>query len=399
MSTRRIRRWPLFLTLTVTLAMGLAACDESPISPMSSSYDAVPAMSMHVAAPPPPAGLVTVGSLSLWPWTGFDLEGTVSDPLNLVFLGDVDLVGLRAVLLSLDGDRSAFGFPDQYPFNCTWSDAHGGMQATYTDAAGWVANAIQLQCGSYDPLRFHIRLFDAGDAVVAAVHLDLLIPNTPEHQVLSWDLPQDLVTVDFLRSGLAAPSFAAVNTPGTVQAIPKPVYDGIPDALKVALGLPPGDAPGPSVPLQNDGIATVLTVGSLPAAPEDLVEYTMTIPFYQGVPRPFCSAGPLDWVFIAGDVEITVRTRVNERGMLQTHNTLRGDLSVTPIDFFTHDPIGPTFPAQISQIDNTGVGPDGTHVNAVQLRKALPPGVGFLKAHLVTGPNGAAHYTTSEKCD
>ncbi|MDH3206791.1 MAG: hypothetical protein OEO79_09265 [Gemmatimonadota bacterium] len=125
----------------------------------------------------------------------------------------------------------------------------------------------------------------------------------------------------------------------------------------------------------------------------------LTLPFDLTVPRPFCSLGPTDFVHILGPVEITVRTRVNRRGLLESHNSLRGDLAVTPIDIFTGQPSGPSFDAQISQIDNTSVGPNGTRVNAVQLRKAIPPTLGFLKAHLVTGPNGSARFTFTEKCD
>jgi hypothetical protein len=387
--------------VTAGLAAGLFACADDPVAPTSEPFVTEAAMSVNSTSPAPPAGLVDVGSLQIWPWTGRDLSGETGDPINLIFTGDVDVVSLRAALLSLDGDRTALGFPPSYPFNCTWTDAHGEMQTTYTDGAGWVGNAIQLQCGDYAPLRFHIRLLDAGDWVVAGVHFDLLIPDTPQHQVISWDLPQKLVMADFARSGLliASPEDVVVTVPGPVQEIPKPIYDGIPDDLKFALGLPSGPASGSGVPVQNDGMATVLTIGTAMQVTAGRTEYTMSMPFDQTVPRPFCSQGPTDYVHIQGPVDITVRTVVNKKGRLESHNTLSGDLEVTPINIFTGSPSGPTFKAKISQIDNTGVGPNGTSVNAIQHRKALPPGVGFLKTHLVTSPNGTAHFTYSEKCN
>jgi hypothetical protein len=383
------------------LVLALAACDDRLVSPDASSLVFEPSMSMNGAAPPAPAGLVDVGGLSVWPWTGRDLGGAIADPMNLVFVGDVDIVRLRAALLSLDGDRTLQGFPGSYPFNCTWSDAHGEMQTTYTDGASWVGSAVQLQCGDYDPMRFHVRLFDAGDAVVAAVHLDLLIPGTPQHQVLAWDLPQNLVLADMMRGGFlgGAPGFVPVNAPGTVQAIVKPIYDQIPDPVKGALGLPLGPAAGPAVPIPNDGVAAVITVGSLPEPTADLDEYSLELPFNQVIPRPFCSQGPADYVHVAGPVHIDVRTRVNELGALETHNALGGDLTITPIDILTGQPTGAPFAAQISEIDNTNVGPNGTSVNAVLMRKALPPSNGFLTTHLVTGPNGSARFSYSEKCD
>jgi len=128
-------------------------------------------------------------------------------------------------------------------------------------------------------------------------------------------------------------------------------------------------------------------------------DYALSLPFGQVIPRPFCSQGPADFVFVQGPVDISVSTRVNGRGVLQSHNVLRGDLDVTPMDISRGLPSGPTFRAQISQTDNTGVGPSGTHVDAVQQRKAVPSTTAFLSIHRVTGPNGSARFTSSERCN
>jgi hypothetical protein len=384
----------------VAMMSAAAACDDVlPTGPAPKTGS--PSFSAVGSSPPAPGGLVSIGSLEVWPWTGRDLDGSIADPLNLFFTGEADIVSLRAALMSLDGNRTAFGFPAAAPFDCTWKDAHGGVQTVYTSGAGWVGNAVQLECGDYAPVRFHIRLFDAGDAVAAAVHLDLLIPGTPEHQVISWELPEQLVMVDFLRSGLLAapPSFEALTLPGGVQAIPKVIYDGIPDPLKVAIGFPPGPTAQPAVPVPSDGVATVLHIGTRVRVSAGEVDYGLAVPFNQVIPRPFCAQCPTDFVLVQGSVDLGVRTRVSADGELETHNTLRGDLMVTPIDIATGQPSGPTFPAQISAMDNTGVEPTGTRVNALLQRKALPPGVGFLSAHLLTGPNGTARFTTSETCD
>jgi hypothetical protein len=380
----------------------LAACQDQIVAPAEGPITLDPAMSMNGPAPAAPAGLETVGEVDIWPWTGRDLAGTTADPINLIFKGDVDVVSLRAALLSLaDGDRTAFGFPDAPPFNCTWNDAHGEMQTAYSSGSGWVGSAIQLECGDYAPLRFHIRLFDAGMWVLGAVHFDLLIPDTPQHQVLSWELPQLLVTADFARSGLlsADAEDVALGLPGPVQVIPKAIYDGVPDELKFAVGLPPGEAPAEGVGVPSDGLATVLTVGAAASVMPGRTQYDLSMPFSQLIPMPFCSKGPTDFVWVEGPVEISVSTRVNRRGVLEVHNTLRGDLDITPFDVLTGQFSGPTFDAQISQVDNAGAGPNGTWINAIQLRKALPPGVGFLKSHLMTGTNGLARFTRSEKCN
>ena len=43
------------------------------------------------------------------------------------------------------------------------------------EAGGWVGSAVQLECGDYRVLRFHMRLFQAGDYTIGNTHLDLLV--------------------------------------------------------------------------------------------------------------------------------------------------------------------------------------------------------------------------------
>ena len=82
----------------------------------------------HGKNPPAPPGLVTIevadGPFTIWPFTGTDLAGTASDPMNLVFLGE-PIPAIRGALMALDGDRTAYGMPSVAPFNCTWTDAIG----------------------------------------------------------------------------------------------------------------------------------------------------------------------------------------------------------------------------------------------------------------------------------
>ncbi len=115
---------------------------------------------------PAPAPLVTVDvggeSLTFWPFTSSNLA-TPDDPVNLIFTGQANPQQLRSALMGLDGDRTMFGFPDAFPFNCTWTDALGGtMQGAYAEPGGWEGSVVQLECGAYDPLRFHVRLVRHG---------------------------------------------------------------------------------------------------------------------------------------------------------------------------------------------------------------------------------------------
>jgi len=111
---------------------------------------------------PAPEALVSIDvgghAQTVWPYTSADLTDRPSDPLNLVFAGEADPRQIRAALFALDGNRTAIGLPDVFPFNCTWSDAIGRQQAAWAEAEGWQGSAVQLQCGAYDTLRVHLRM-------------------------------------------------------------------------------------------------------------------------------------------------------------------------------------------------------------------------------------------------
>ncbi len=66
---------------------------------------------------------------------------------------------VRVALMMLDGNRTAYGFPPVAPFNCRWKEAMGANQTGYAMPSGSTASALQLECGDYGPVRFHLRLF------------------------------------------------------------------------------------------------------------------------------------------------------------------------------------------------------------------------------------------------
>src|SRR5690348_11408637 len=116
----QIRHGSTRLVVTVLLT---AACDDRrdvPAAPRVESSRVAPPASTSAPAPAP---LVTVPlpgrTLTLSPFTGFGF-GAESDPVNLIWIGRADPRALRADLLALDGDRTALGFPNVFPFNCTW---------------------------------------------------------------------------------------------------------------------------------------------------------------------------------------------------------------------------------------------------------------------------------------
>jgi hypothetical protein len=268
----------------VALASGallLAGCSDG-LEPDPTGLE--PAAATVAGAPAPPAPLVTIAfagsSLTFWPFTGANFTNA-SDPINLVFAGAADPRALRAALLRLDGNRTSYGFPAVPPFDCAWTDAVGGIQTAYAVTSGWAGSVIQLQCGEYGPIRFHLRLFGAGTWTLANAHFEVLIPGTADHEVLSWELAEQLVVTDFLRTGLldaAQPlgATALINPSPSYRAIDPRVYNGLPAALIGAIGGPAQPAVAP-VPIATDGRATILNLArSLPLV-VDRVEKTFTI--------------------------------------------------------------------------------------------------------------------------
>jgi len=211
----RIRYFPsrpkplLSIACTLGVMALLAGCSQDPVRPSASSLagsgDRSVSGAREITAPGPPADIATVEfggqTLHLWPYTGGSFDGTPSDPINLVFVGKADPRAIRAALLALDGDRTAFGYPNDYPFNATWSDANGDVQTSYADGEGWVGNVIQLQLGRYEFGRVHLRLFRTGSAfgdggvwTLGGAHFEILIVfhhiDEGGHQVGQFVFPE-----------------------------------------------------------------------------------------------------------------------------------------------------------------------------------------------------------------
>jgi hypothetical protein len=381
---------------TLVLCLGLFGCSEmkstAPELGSKSAWKSESGLASAQNGPGPPAELVTVdfgGShLTLWPYTGPSLDGTPSDPVNLIFAGNVDPVKIRAALMNLNGDRTAFGFPAAPPFDGTWSDAVGDAHANYTEGTGWEGSVIQLQLGSYAPIRVHLRLFQtkapfgsSGTWTVGAAHFEVLIPGTADHQVLSWELAQQIVTVDMMRTGLLDP--ASIPPPQTdvitpapsFRTIPEVIYKGLPEELKAAIGGPAESASAP-VPILNDGRASILHVLGEPGARAGSVDDRFTLTYGQVIPKPFCSDGPLDWVYVSGPVELSRSTSLDASGRYEYHTRISGRLSVTPVDVTQNPPapMGPSRDVEIGDLQEGTTDGAGSFLLAQAKRIAPQPG-------------------------
>lgn len=312
-----------------------------------------------------PADQVTVDcfgrDLTIWPYTSAELNGTPMDPVNLIFAGNADPLQIRAALLGLDGDRSVLGLPDAYPFNQVWKDATGGsVQSNWAEDGGWLGSVIQLTLGDYAPVRFHLRLFrtraygSGGESyTVGAAHFEVQIPGTTDHQVLSWKVAMDMVVGDLMRSGLLDPSQhlrptqPITPTPTFREIIPE-IYNGLPDDLIYLIGGPPKPVEGPVGIDNGDGTAMMVYLAGAATVEPGSYDHAVTIDFEQYVPRPFCSTGPGDVLYIYGPVAFHTAVRVDEDGVFSYEEGYEGILEVLPLDMATGQPVGPLYTAPVS---------------------------------------------------
>jgi hypothetical protein len=341
----------------IAAAATIAACSDAPptAAPSAIASQAKVAAAQDPNDPAAPAGLVTVGTSTFWPYTGEDFTGAGKDPINAIFTGYADPLRIRAALRRLDGNRTAFGLPNVPPFNCTWKDAIGDEQTGYGEAEGWTGSAVQLACGDWS-LRFHVRLFAEGAVTLAGTHMDLNIPGTYEHEVISWELPEQLLTIDMIRSGLlaGAPQLTGqINAAPTFREIRAPVYAGIPPQLKAIAGI----TAGPQIP--TNGRATLFNVGTAEPIVPDVVEQQFTIQFNQFIPKPFCG-GPADFLFVQGPIVYTGVARVTSGGMYHRESTATADLTAVPVNPLTGQPIGAPLHAlatdeHLAEVNSAGV--------------------------------------------
>jgi hypothetical protein len=400
------------LVLAATL---VAACDAgSPSQPELRS-----ANSARQGAPAP-SGVVTTGiigspgSLTFLPYTRTEFAaGENFDPVNLVFTGHADPRTIRAILLGLDGNRTAAlgdaipGYPPVAPFTCRWHDAIGDMQTAYGGEEGWAGSVVQLACGDFGPVRFHLRLFRLGAFTVANGHFEMLIPGTADHQVLSWERAEEFVSYDLLRSGLVNP--AAVSATDVISAtehrtILKDLWNALASSAdgQAVLGFVRLDFgnPAPLVdqdqPIRNgDGRATVLDVmADVPAMPGTFSEI-VPVDFGQDIPRPFCADVPR-FLHVSGHLELAKFVTIDATGNYRSRFSTSGKLDARDLAS------GVQYFANVAEHQESAMSDRDQSALATVERRELPASLdqnGSLSTRLKVGPSGVTQFTRRETCE
>jgi len=326
--------------------------------------------------------------------------------VNLIWIGQADPRALRAALLQLDGDRTALGFPDVFPFNCTWHDEPEVQpEVAYTAASGWVGSPIMLECGTYGEARFHLRFFDVGGGVtVGGAPFEVYIPGTLDHQTISWALAEQFVVADFVRTGLldsSQPYFTtgALN-PAPFGTIPAVIYNGIPAGLRQAIGGPVSDVSA-DVPIPSSGHATVLNLRARVASQPLVTGRRWLQEFDQIIPQPFCAPGPNAFLYVVGPVTLQQEIALSSSGTYQSRFHAEGRLNVTPVDPTTGVPIGATYQAVVLESHTSLLSDDGASTAFFTRRSLLPPsapGHGTFEFGFAVGPDGITRATARTRC-
>jgi len=405
------------LCLMLLTGLALVGCDKSidPTPDINPDLNAGPDLNNLLAASWPHANYFTPGPLvtaavgektvEFWPYTGADLSGAPKDPINLVFFGEADPRDIRAALLSLDGDRTAFGMDALPPFNSTWDDAMGDIQASFGTECCWPPSAIQLACGDYQQARVHLRLFKVGKWTLGGAHFEVLIPGTTDHQVLSWEVAEQFVTVDFMRSGLLDEALPMLSTgpinDAPFRTIPSVIYNGLPVELRGLIGGPLGDVTD-DVPIGTDGQATVFNL----AGKVDRVAETRTqdilINFDQVIPKPFCASGPYDYVYVAGPVTLTNVAELKPDGNYQASFYAEGELIVQPVNPITGEPIGDPLTARVKEIHNSVFTEGLNSASSLRFQSLRPvnaPGAGWFFERFRVSSRGGSGYQIIVECE
>jgi hypothetical protein len=386
----------------LAVALMLSACsgDRGVTSPIESEV-----ASANKAGggnePPPPSGLVSLtfpgGSSHLWPFTGTNFSGIPLDPINLIFTGAADPRQIRAALMSVSGA----GRPGPLvAFSCEWEDAVGAPQTHFGDSDGWVGSAIQLECGPYVGLRFHLRLFRQGSFTVGNAHYETVIPGTNLHEVLSWELAELFVATDLARSGhLAATTQTGVITPAPLyRTVRKEVVAGLAPEQIAGLGLVVNADGSASIP--NDGRATVLHIGTAPALEPGLAVKEFAIPFGQVIPKPFCAEGTTGYVYVTGSVPVRMVSGIVGQNY-RSEWTVEASLTLIPFNPLTMQPAGEPYQAEVSMRNVTSVNTGMSAVEYFVLQRELPdvgPTRGSLREYLRAVEHGRDVYQLDVDC-
>ena len=211
--------------------------------------------------------------------------------------------------------------------------------------------------------------------------------------------------VDFMRSGLLDPDLPMIPTgpinDSPFRTIPAVIYNSLPPELKGLIGGPPGEV-SEDIPIGTDGQAIVLNLVGTVDRVAEVRQQNLVIDFDQVIPKPFCASGPYDYVNVVGPVTLTQTSEMTEWGTYQATFYASGELTVTPVDPMTGQPIGETLDARVKELHNSvfseGVA-SGASLRLQSLHPFTSPGSGWFFERFRVSSNGGSAYQLITRCE
>ena len=132
-----------------------------------------------------------------------------------------------------------------------------------------------------------------------------------------------------------------------------------------------------------------------------MFQQDFTVQFDQVVPKPLCSTGPFDWVYVNGPIQFTLMGSLTQEGEYSYESRLGGKVSVTPVDITQNPPIpvGEPFMANVEDRQHGSYVSDAGRVE-YSSRRIAPQGGGTELQHsrLVVSTNGRDSYRSRSHC-
>jgi hypothetical protein len=233
---------------------------------------------------------------------------------------------------------------------------------------------------------------------VANAHVDVLIPGTTDHQVLTWELGEQIVAYDLARSGFlaAAPSQTGViNAQPTFRSIPPVIYNGLPVSLKFLTGGPLSAVTEP-VGIPTNGAATMVALSQAPEAGGTQQDFVLT--FGQFIPKPFCDSGT-DLVRVDGPIRLHHQVSVSGSGGLTSETYIEGELVVRSFNP-NNGQVGAAFDATVRDVYATHVTGNNWTVQSARDQQLATAGgfVETLTQRLKVGEHGRPAYDSQQSC-
>jgi hypothetical protein len=209
---------------------------------------------------------------------------------------------------------------------------------------------------------------------------------------------------DMMRTGLLDATTPLVPTqginPSPFRTIPAVIYNGLPVALRAAIGGPLGDVTD-DVPIGTDGSAPIFNVATfMPWQVGTETENSVSM-YDQVIPKPFCADGPYDYVHVYGPVTLNQVNEITDAGEFISTFRAEGELLVTPIDPSTGAPSGESQRAVVREHHDTYLSDASMRASSMQHQTIIPPADdngGSLLVRLRVNSNGANAYKVLIRC-